>query len=286
MVPAAHYMCGGVQTGLHGETSLKGLFAAGEVACTGLHGANRLASNSLLEALVFAQRAVQPAMEHAQAYARRNAEEAERLVARERSGGEGVGEGERRQPMEGAEERVGLGRGDPRAAVAVEITAKYRRRLQVRALLVCDKGCVRAKVFEQLLLDYICCEIIALYRGLKCMSLPFQAAMWRYVGIVRSTERLCIAQQEITNLTREWRQMMAAHSGLPANAATVETVEMDNLLAVASLIVRSALRRQESRGLHFMVDYPVPLESERLPTMVVGSGWDEEHECDACKKDC
>jgi L-aspartate oxidase len=57
VVPAEHYLCGGILSGNWGESTLPGLFAVGECACTGVHGANRLASVSLLEGLVFGKRA-------------------------------------------------------------------------------------------------------------------------------------------------------------------------------------------------------------------------------------
>ena len=85
VAPAAHYMMGGIKVNTWGESSVRGLLAAGETACTGAHGANRLASNSLLETLVFGKRLVERtvSLDPADEELHDRAEELHRLPPRE-----------------------------------------------------------------------------------------------------------------------------------------------------------------------------------------------------------
>jgi L-aspartate oxidase len=176
VVPAAHYMCGGVKTDMDGRTPITGLFASGEVACTGLHGANRLASNSLLEALVTSARAA--------------------------------------------------------AAAIQEIKTSPPT---PKKMPPWDKG---GSVNEE--------EWVLISHD----RLEIQRLMWDYVGIVRSNRRLDLAQKRIGLISEGIEDFYRA------TAVTAGSVELRNLALVARLIIRSALRRKESRGLHFNTDYP------------------------------
>jgi len=201
VVPAAHYMCGGVVTDLHGRTTLPGLYAAGEVACSGVHGANRLASNSLLEAVVFSHRA-----------AHRSARDLERLPP---------------PPPQPLPENPAEG---------------YSRE-------------------EWVLVSHDLFQIRKL--------------LWDYVGIVRSTLRLERAKRRVNLVRREIGQLCFR------SRMTTGLVELRNIALVADLIIRCALKRRESRGLHYTTDYPEPDDS-RPPrnTRLARRSKSPPHRCD------
>ena len=86
--------------------------------------------------------------------------------------------------------------------------------------------------------------------------------MWNYVGIVRTTKRLERAAHRIKLLTEEVTEYYGAFR------VTTDLIELRNLLQTAELIVRSALKRKESRGLHYILDYP-QTDSEAKDTVLV-----------------
>jgi len=203
VVPAAHYMCGGVQARIHGETIITGLYVAGEVACTGLHGANRLASNSLLEALVFAQRAVEPSLDY--------------IV---------------------------------RSKIDIDKSVEWPFPVLPTVLRVSQLNAVK---------------LITASTRMK-----LQKTMWDYVGIVRSIDCLKIAEKSLAELEFEWEDHLFRFGWRPY-MVNLEVCELRNLFSCANLVVSSALARQESRGLHYIVDFPDLVESQRLPTIIFPS---------------
>ncbi len=190
VVPAAHYQCGGVATDVNGKTTVRGLFAIGEVACTGLHGANRLASNSLLEGNVIARRALVEMM---------------KLYPPDKSAPEPPAI----PPWE---------HGD--TAEPDEMVVIYHNWDEIRRL------------------------------------------MWDYVSIVRTDNRLRRATARLRNLKKEVREFYWGHR------VNADILELRNLVAVAGLIVECAIRRKESRGLHYTSDYPMTVDRQCMDTVI------------------
>ena len=202
VAPVQHYVCGGVQTGLAGETAVPGLFACGEVASTGLHGANRLASNSLLEGLVFARRAVAPSVAHAC-----------------RAGALGLP----------SDCDLGGG-GDVGAAAAVAPGDQALLEVSGIRRVHAQRPPLRSRLTH------------ALRTTAKACREAVQEVMWREAGIVRSTAGLREAERELRGVEARLRRagLLAAPDSRPAAApspTTVAAAEVGNLLTVAQVSV-------------------------------------------------
>ncbi len=89
-----------------------------------------------------------------------------------------------------------------------------------------------------------------------------RTAMWDYVGIVRSNRRLSRALHRIANLRREIRAYYRDY------LVTDDLLELRNIAAVGELVIRSAMLRRESRGLHYTLDYPTPVDSMCRDTVI------------------
>lgn len=175
VAPAAHYFMGGVKTNLKGETSIKGLYAIGEVSSTGLHGGNRLASNSLLECVVCAYEVAEFLRNSDLSFEISKSENFDKIISKYE-------------------------------------TPKNEKEIDVQNL--------KSKLKD---------------------------LMWNNVGIYRNEKSLNDAIDGLNELEKEFPKQ--------DKYSSKEEYEFKNMLISARLIVKSAIRRKESRGAHYRTDY-------------------------------
>lgn len=177
VVPAAHYICGGILSDLNGKTTMNRLYVLGESSMTGVHGANRLASNSLLEAMVFADIAAKTCKDD------------------------------------------------------------LKKITNSRISKIPDWDSSGTENNEEWIL-------------ISQNKIEIKQIMSNYVGIVRSNLRLNRALRRIKLIRKE---IEAFYKKTKVNR---ELLELRNMALISYLIIKSALMRRESRGLHYSTDYP------------------------------
>jgi len=186
VVPACHYVCGGVLVDKMGNTSIKHLYSAGECTCSGLHGANRLASNSLLEGLVYGNN------------------------------------------------------------ISIEIAKKIDKvDFMVGIPDWNAKGTIAPK------------ELVLMTQSWK----ELKEIMSAYVGIVRSEVRLKRA------MDRLWLLYSETESLYTSTIVSPQICELRNLITIGYLVSKAAQFRNESRGLHFITDYPEKYDYQETTLM-------------------
>jgi len=181
VVPAAHYLCGGIKVDEFGKSTIHNLYSSGECASTGLHGANRLASNSLLESIVFSHRASEDAIQ------------------------------------------------------------------RFRHIDFCEN--IPDWNAEGMVMNE---EMILITQSMK----ELQTIMTSYVGIVRSDLRLKRALDRLEIIYRETEDLY------DKSILTQRICELRNLINIGYLIIKMAIIRKESRGLHYSLDYPKAIEKK------------------------
>ena len=175
VAPAAHYFMGGIKTDLQARTSIKGLYAIGEVASTGLHGGNRLASNSILECVVCAYEV---------------------------------------------------------ADYIKTLTLKTPKQINEEMKSVIDEYSLPLDNDEM---------------NIQEMKKELKEIMWENVGILRSEKSLMTAIEKLGDLRMKFKRNI--------KCLNKDEYELKNMLTTAMLIATSALKRRESRGAHYRLDY-------------------------------
>ena len=190
--PAAHYYCGGV------ATSLRGLWAAGEVSCNGIHGANRLASNSLLEGLVFG-------------------------------------------------EQVGLAISNGHDGFTK--TGLFSQTSEIENFA----STLESSEYEKSTASNICDPADAVIFRKR-----LQTALNLGAGVVRTQETLSKAKKELEAISESIDKSKKVESTI----IDFTSLELSHLLNVGNVLIKSAIRREESRGCHTREDYPESLLSQ------------------------